>query len=39
LPDFLNTAAAYQALMHHTKDHHEALAAFLEKRNPMFLGN
>jgi len=25
--------------MHHTKDHHEALAAFLEKRNPMFLGN
>ena len=39
LPDFLNTAAAYLALMHHTKDHHEALAAFLEKRNPMFLGN
>jgi enoyl-CoA hydratase/carnithine racemase len=38
LPDFLNTAAGYQALMHQTKDHHEALAAFLEKRNPSFSG-
>ena len=39
LPDFLNTAAAYQALMHQTKDHHEALAAFLQKRKPAFFGD
>ena len=38
LPDFLNTAAAYQALMHQTADHHEALAAFLEKRPPVYSG-
>lgn len=38
LPDFLNTAAAYQALMHHTEDHHEALAAFMEKRAPRYVG-
>ena len=38
LPDFLNTAAGYQALMHQTADHHEALAAFLEKRKPTFTG-
>ena len=38
LPDFLNTAAAYQALMHQTADHHEALSAFLEKRQPTYSG-
>lgn len=39
LPDFLNAAAAYQALMHQTKDHHEAMSAFLEKRKPNFTGH
>lgn len=38
LPDFLNTAAAFQALMHQTSDHHEALSAFLEKRAPSYSG-
>ena len=38
LPDFLNSAAAYQALMHQTEDHHEAVAAFVEKRKPNFTG-
>ena len=38
LPDFLNSAAAYQALMHQTEDHHEAVTAFIEKRKPKFTG-
>lgn len=38
LPDFLNCAAAYQALMHQTEDHQEAVAAFIEKRKPSFTG-
>lgn len=38
LPDFLSTTAAYQALMHQTADHHEALAAILERRPPVFTG-
>lgn len=38
LPDFLSTASAYQALMHATKDHSEALNAFLEKREGRFTG-
>jgi len=38
LPDFLNTAAAYQALMHQTSDHQEAMSALLEKRQPTYLG-
>ncbi|MBC7133908.1 MAG: enoyl-CoA hydratase/isomerase family protein [Roseovarius sp.] len=38
LPDFLNAAAAYQALMHQTEDHHEAINAFIEKRKPTFTG-
>jgi len=38
LPDFLNSAAAYQALMHQTEDHHEAVSAFIEKRKPKFTG-
>lgn len=39
LPDFLNTAAGYQALMHQTTDHQEALASFMEKRKPTYTGN
>jgi len=38
LPDFLNSAAAYQALMHQTSDHQEAMSALLEKRQPTYLG-
>lgn len=38
LPDFLNAAAGYQALIHQTKDHHEAITAFVEKRKPTFTG-
>lgn len=38
LPDFLNTAAAFQALMHQTADHHEAVTAAIEKRAPSFKG-
>ena len=38
LPDFLSSAAAYQALMHQTEDHAEAINAFLEKRTPVFTG-
>ena len=38
LPDFLNAAAAYQALMHQTEDHKEAISAFIEKRKPNFTG-
>lgn len=34
----LELAAAYQALAHHTKDHDEAVNAFLEKRPPHFTG-
>lgn len=34
----LEIAAAYQALAHYTKDHDEAVAAFLDKRPPHFTG-
>jgi enoyl-CoA hydratase/carnithine racemase len=34
----LELAAAYQALAHYTSDHDEAVAAFLEKRTPVFKG-
>jgi enoyl-CoA hydratase/carnithine racemase len=34
----LEMAAAYQALAHWTTDHDEAVAAFLEKREPKFQG-
>jgi enoyl-CoA hydratase/carnithine racemase len=34
----LEMAAAYQALAHYTKDHDEAVRAFLEKRKPNFTG-
>lgn len=36
LAPLLELSAAYQALAHHTQDHGEAVAAFLEKRAPEF---
>lgn len=38
LASSLELAAAYQALAHHTKDHDEAVNAFIEKRPPVFKG-
>ena len=38
LDTLLELAAAYQALSHQTPDHREAVAAFLEKRPPVFGG-
>jgi enoyl-CoA hydratase/carnithine racemase len=38
LASHLETSAAAQALCHATADHHEAVAAFLEKRAPIFTG-
>lgn len=38
LADVLELSAAFQALAHETKDHAEALDAFLEKRDPQFTG-
>jgi enoyl-CoA hydratase/carnithine racemase len=32
LPDFLDLCAAYQAMLHQTDDHRQALAAYFEKR-------
>lgn len=37
LGPLLELSAAYQALAHHTADHEEAVAAFLEKRPPAFI--
>lgn len=34
----LELSAAAQALMHHTRDHHEGVAALIEKRPPSFSG-
>jgi 2-(1,2-epoxy-1,2-dihydrophenyl)acetyl-CoA isomerase len=34
----MEMSAAAQALMHHTKDHEEGVAAILEKRTPTFTG-
>lgn len=34
----MELSAAAQALMHHTKDHEEGVAAILEKRSPTFKG-
>jgi enoyl-CoA hydratase/carnithine racemase len=34
----MEMSAATQALMHHTKDHEEGVAAILEKREPTFTG-
>lgn len=39
LETVLEMAAAMQASAHHTADHAEAVAAFLEKREPRFTGN
>jgi enoyl-CoA hydratase/carnithine racemase len=36
LAPLLELSAAYQALAHHTEDHHEAVAAFVEKRPAEF---
>ena len=38
LPDFLDLSASFQAMAHHTADHHEAVSAFLEKRDGSFSG-
>jgi enoyl-CoA hydratase/carnithine racemase len=38
LDTMLEMAAAFQALAHQTDDHREAVAAFLEKRAPVFKG-
>ena len=38
LPDFLDTCASYQSLLHRTADHREALAAFFEKRPGKYQG-
>lgn len=38
LDSLLELSAAFQALAHHTKDHHEAVGAFLEKRKPVYSG-
>jgi len=37
LDSLLELSAAYQSLAHHTEDHQEAVAAFVEKRNPDYL--
>jgi len=38
LPHLLEQSAAFQALCHHTEDHHEALEAMFQKREPKFSG-
>ena len=38
LETLLELSAAMQPLAHHTEDHHAAVAAMLEKRNPKFTG-
>jgi 2-(1,2-epoxy-1,2-dihydrophenyl)acetyl-CoA isomerase len=38
LGDVLELSAAFQALAHETKDHEEAVEAFLDKREPRFTG-
>lgn len=38
LESLLELSAAMQSLAHHTRDHHEAVAAMLEKRAPVFRG-
>jgi 2-(1,2-epoxy-1,2-dihydrophenyl)acetyl-CoA isomerase len=39
MSEILELSAAYQALAHETKDHAEALDAFMEKRDPVFKGD
>jgi enoyl-CoA hydratase/carnithine racemase len=36
LDSLLELSAAYQALAHHTEDHQEAVAAFVDKRDPRY---
>jgi enoyl-CoA hydratase/carnithine racemase len=36
LDSLLELSAAYQALAHHTEDHQEAVAAFVDKRDPHY---
>lgn len=36
LDSLLELSAAYQALAHHTEDHQEAVAAFVDKRDPSY---
>jgi enoyl-CoA hydratase/carnithine racemase len=38
LQELLDLSAAFQGMAHHLPDHHEAIAAFLEKRAPEFGG-
>jgi enoyl-CoA hydratase/carnithine racemase len=38
LPDFLELCAVFQGICHNTADHREAVAAFLDKREPRFVG-
>lgn len=38
LDSLLEMSAAFQALAHHTDDHHEAVKAFLERRPAQYLG-
>lgn len=38
LAEMLDKAADVQALLHQTHDHHEAVTAFVEKREPRFTG-
>ncbi|MBG6476742.1 crotonase/enoyl-CoA hydratase family protein [Pseudomonas aeruginosa] len=37
LDSLLELSAAYQSLAHHTEDHQEAVAAFMDKRKPDYL--
>lgn len=39
LPDFLELCASVQGMAHHTRDHEEAVAAFVEKRPPRYSGS
>lgn len=36
LPALLELAASYQAISHYSEDHHEALAAFIDRRTPQY---
>jgi len=38
MSDVLELSAAFQAIVHETEDHHEAVNAILEKRTPKFTG-
>ena len=38
LDTLLEMSAAYQVLAHQSADHQEAVAAFIEKRTPVFTG-